>query len=172
MVGDYQRLIDAVTQNSPPPRSTRNAPLAASGCSLQIRDVPIPLPPYALPAPVFRFRHLAALAGRAPIGGAREVALACFVAARLVHDCSDPMLDLDDESRAARCSGAKTWLGSIAIPAPVRTPVAKLADASASGRADAMAPLVSALAKAADSFLDPPARAELHALVARLAAED
>jgi len=131
--------------------------------------VPVTLPPYALPAPVFRFRHLATLAGRAPIGGAREVALACFVAARLVHDCCDPLLDLDDEMRAARCSGAKAWLGTIAIPAPVRTPVAKLAEASANGRADMMAPLVSALAKAADSFLDPAARAELEALRARLA---
>src|SRR3954466_13058851 len=110
--------------------------------------VPVMLPPYALSAPVFRFRHLAALAGRAPIGGAREVALACFVAARLVSDCCDPTLDLDEESRAARlvsaccdptldldeesraarCAGAKAWLGTIAIPSPVRTPVAKLAD--------------------------------------------
>jgi len=134
--------------------------------------VPVTLPPYALPAPVFRFRHLAALAGRAPIGGAREVALACFVAARLAHDCCDPLLDLDEELRTARCSGAKGWLGTIAIPAPVRTPVAKLADASANGRAHAMAPLVSALARAADSFLDPAARAELETLAARLAAAD
>ena len=134
--------------------------------------MPVTLPPYALPAPVFRFRHLAALAGRAPIGGAREVALACFVAARLVHDCCDPLLDLDDEHRAARYSGAKAWLGTIAIPAPVRTPVAKLAEASANGRADTMAPLVSALARAADSFLDPAARAELDALAASLAGTD
>ena len=134
--------------------------------------MPVTLPPYALSAPVFRFRHLATLAGRAPIGGAREVALACFVAARLVHDCCDPLLDLDDELRAARCSGAKAWLGTIAIPAPVRTPVAKLAEASASGSADAMAPLVSALANAAESFLDSAARAELDALAARLANSD
>src|SRR5204863_7354540 len=58
--------------------------------------VPVMLPPYALSAPVFKFRHLATLAGRAPIGGAREVALACFVAARLASDCRDPALDLDE----------------------------------------------------------------------------
>ena len=63
--------------------------------AIQIRRVPVTLPPYALPAPVFRFRNLATLAGRAPIGGAREVALACFVAARLVNDCCDPLLALD-----------------------------------------------------------------------------
>jgi hypothetical protein len=131
--------------------------------------VPVTLPPYALPAPVFRFRNLATLAGRAPIGGAREVALACFVAARLVQDCCDPGLALDEESRAARCSGAKGWLGTIAIPSPVRTPVAKLADASANGHPEAMAPLVTALAKAAEAFLDAGARAELDALAARLA---
>src|SRR6476659_6098372 len=83
--------------------------------------VPVMLPPYALSAPVFKFRHLATLAGRAPIGGAREVALACFVAARLAADCCDPALDLDEPARAARCAGAKLWLGTIAIPSPVRT---------------------------------------------------
>jgi hypothetical protein len=130
--------------------------------------VPVTLPPYALAAPVFRFRHLAALAGRAPIGGAREVALACFVAARLVSDCCDTALELDEPSRAARCTGAKGWLGTIAIPTPVRTPVAKLAEASALAVPSAMGPLVSALAKAAESYLDPAARGELEALAARL----
>lgn len=133
----------------------------------QIRRVPVTLP-YALPAPVFRFRHLAACAGRAPLGGAREVALACFVAARLVSDCCDDSLALDEETRAARCSGAKGWLGTIAIPAPVRSPVSKLADASARGDWGALAPLVVALAKAAESFLDAPSRGELETLAASL----
>jgi hypothetical protein len=143
--------------------------LATASLPFQILRVPVTLPPYALPAPVFRFRNLAALAGRAPIGGAREVALACFVAARLVNDCCDPVLALDEDARTARCAGAKGWLGTIAIPAPVRTPVAKLAEASANGHPEAMAPLVSALAKAADSFLDPAARSELDSLATQLA---
>ena len=96
-------------------------------------------------------------------------ASACFVAARLVNDCCDPVLALDGEARAARCAGAKGWLGTIAIPAPVRTPVAKLAEASANGYPEGMAPLVSALARAADSFLDPAARSELDALASQLA---
>lgn len=125
--------------------------------------------PYALPALVFRFRHLAACAGRAPLGGAREVALACFVAARLASDCCDHSLELDDDARSARCSGAKGWLGTIAIPTPVRTPVARLTDASARGDATAIAPLVAALARAAESFLDPAARAELDTLATTLA---
>jgi hypothetical protein len=127
------------------------------------------LPPYALSAPVFKFRFLAALAGRAPIGGAREVALACFVAARLASDCCDPTLDLDEPQRAARCAGAKGWLGTIAIPSPVRTPVAKLAEASATASAAALAPLVRSLAHAAESFLDAASRSELDVLAARLA---
>ena len=125
--------------------------------------------PFALAAPAFPFRHLASLAGRAPIGGAREVALACFLAARLANDCGDPMLGLDEESRAARCAGAKGWLGTIALPSPVRTPVARLAEASANGHPEAMAPLVTALARAAESYLDPAARAELDALAVSLA---
>ncbi len=129
------------------------------------------LPPYALSAPNFRFRHLAALAGRAPIGGTREVALACFVAARLASDCADPALDLDEASRAARCAGAKGWLGTMAIPSPVRTPVAKLAEASATADPAAMAPLVASLAKAAETFLDAASRSELDVLTARLAEE-
>jgi len=129
----------------------------------------VTLPPYALSAPVFKFRSLATLAGRAPIGGAREVALACFVAARLASDCCDPTLDLDEGLRAARGAGAKGWVGTIAIPSPVRTPVTKLAEASASGDPAALATLVLALARAAESFLDAGSRAELEALAARLA---
>ena len=130
--------------------------------------VPVMLPPYALSAPAFKFRHLATLAGRAPIGGAREVALACFVAARLAADCCDPALDLDEASRMARCAGAKSWLGTIAIPSPVRSPVAKLAEATAGANPATMAPLVSALARAAESFLDAASRSELDMLAARL----
>ena len=130
--------------------------------------MPVTLPPYALSTPVFRFRNLAALAGRAPIGGAREVALACFVAARLASDCCDPTLELDETSRAARCAGAKAWLGTIAIPAPVRTPVARCAEASARADSRTMAPLVAGLAKAAEGFLDPASRAELEGLAAHL----
>jgi hypothetical protein len=131
--------------------------------------VPVTLPPYALQAPAFRFRHLATLAGRAPIGGAREVALACFVAARLVSDCCDPSLAMDEPTRAARCAGAKAWLGTVAIPAPVRTPVSRCAEASAVGEPAAMARLISNLATAAAAFLDAASRAELDALAARLA---
>jgi hypothetical protein len=129
---------------------------------LHIYRVP-PSLPYALAAPSFRFRHLASLAGRAPIGGAREVALACFVAARLAHECTRD-LDEDRDARAARCAGAKAWLGTLALPVAVRTPVVRCADLSVDGQAAPVAKEIAALAAAATSYLDPQSRAELNAL--------
>src|SRR4051794_4484507 len=129
--------------------------------------VPVMLPPYALSATSFRFRHLANLAGRAPIGGAREVALACFVAARLAHECTLP-LDDDPDARTARCSAAKAWLGTLALPAAVRTPVVRCADLSVNGPSALVATEVAALALAAASYLDQQSRAELDTLSAAL----
>ncbi|MDB4890302.1 MAG: hypothetical protein JWL61_2157 [Gemmatimonadetes bacterium] len=126
-----------------------------------------PTLPYALQAPSFRFRHLAYLAGRAPIGGAREVALACFVAARLAHECT-LVLDDDREARLARCAGAKAWLGTLALPAAVRTPVIRCADLSVDGQSAPVAKEVAALAAAAATYLDAQSRAELDALTASL----
>ena len=127
----------------------------------------MPLPPYALAAPSFRFRHLANLAGRAPIGGAREVALACFVAARLAADRLSNTTT-ETTSRAGRCAGAKAWLGTLALPAAVRTPLTRCADASVDGTRVAVGREVSALATAASSFLDAASRAELEALAGSL----
>ena len=129
--------------------------------------MPISLPPFALVAPAFRFRHLAGLAGRAPIGGAREVALACFVAARLAAECviasDDPPRD-----REARYAGAKAWLATMALPAPVRGSVARCAELSVSGAAGDMAQEISALTQAAAAHLDAGSRAELSTLSALL----
>jgi hypothetical protein len=129
--------------------------------------VPPTLPPYALAAPSFRFRHLANLAGRVPIGGAREIALACFVAARLASDCVHDAGD-DRTAQAARAAGAKAWLGTLALPAAIRNPVTRCAEMSVDGRAAAVGKELSALAQAAASYLDPQSRAELDALAAVL----
>ncbi|MEP7000708.1 MAG: hypothetical protein ABI969_09530 [bacterium] len=129
--------------------------------------MPPTLPPYALAAPVFRFRHLAALAGRAPIGGAREVALACFVAARLAAECAGPM-DEDSAPRMARCAGAKAWLGTLALPAAVRGSVTRCAELTVAGRPGDVGKEVTTLATAASAFLDPQSKAELEALSASL----
>ena len=129
--------------------------------------MPPTLPPYALAAPIFRFRHLANLAGRVPIGGAREIALACFVAARLasesVHDAGE-----DRTAHAARAAGAKAWLGTLSLPTAIRNPVTRCTEMSVDGRAAAIGKEVAALAIAAASYLDPQSRAELDALATRL----
>ena len=131
--------------------------------------MPPPLLPFALAAPVFRFRHLAALAGRAPIGGAREVALACFVAARLASECATATPE-GVEDRAGRCSGAKAWLGTLALPADVRRSAGKCADLTVSGEPTDVGREVAVLVRAATAYLDGLSRAELDALSLRLAA--
>ena len=133
--------------------------------------MPHALPPHALRVPVFPFRGLAALAARAPIGGAREVALACFVAARLAAE----RLERDavpEVGRAARSVAAKSWLGALALPAPVRVPLVRCIDLAgvAEGELRTLATELEALEQAAATYLDGPSRAELAALAAAMAA--
>jgi hypothetical protein len=149
---------------SPPYRLT----LAVPDEGDQITSVLQSLPPYALPAPAFPFRHLASQAGRAPIGGAREVALACFVAARLASDCGSDCVDLSEAGRMARCAGAKAWLGTLALPPAVRGPLLRCVESTAGGSSDAVARELSELAVAGASYLDSSSRAELDALAAAL----
>ena len=129
------------------------------------------LPPYAVAAPAFPFPALAALAGRVPLGGAREAVLACFMAARLAGDAVETGASAVPPSlRAARARGARAWLGALAVPAGVRGPVGKLIDASAAQDPSAIrAPLASVMTVTA-SYLDPAARSELEHLAQALAA--
>jgi hypothetical protein len=129
-----------------------------------------PLPPYALAAPAFPFPHLAGLAGRAPIGGAREVALACFVAARLASDYGAPLVDTPDPARAARAAGAKGWLSTLALPTEVRGPLIRCVESTAQGPARTVAQELSALAAVGAGYLDGGSRAELETLAAALRA--
>jgi len=130
--------------------------------------VSTPFLPYALVAPTFPFRHLAALAGRAPIGGAREVALGCFMAARLASDCTRVGVEADAEARQARADAARSWLGTLTLPAAVRTPLARSFDTSVGGDAEALAREMASVRAACASFLDASSRAELDALVEAL----
>lgn len=131
--------------------------------------MPTIVPLYGLLSPVFRFRHLASLAGRAPIGGAREVALACFVVARLAVECIGAS-DADADVRSNRGAGAKAWLGTLALPAVVRTPAAACVERSVGGARPALARELTTLSQAAAAYLDGPSRAELDALAASLVA--
>ncbi len=130
----------------------------------QIPRVQPPLPPYALPTPEFPFRHLAGLAGRAPIGGAREVALACFVAARLASDCAARSPDFAETSRSARLTGAKGWLGTLALPNAVRGPLLRCVEATVDATPEVVGRELAELAAAGALYLDAPSRAELESL--------
>ncbi|MEO6996369.1 MAG: hypothetical protein ABI273_22385 [Lacunisphaera sp.] len=114
----------------------------------------------------FRFSALAALAGRAPIGGQREVALATYVVARLAEDVA---LDrgLTEAVRSERAGHAKQWLSTLALPARMRQAFSDSADASArdcSGAALAIRGVITATV----GLLDPAARHELDRLVEML----
>lgn len=130
----------------------------------------MPTPPYAVPSTSFRFAALATLAGKAPLGGRREVALAVYLAARLADDTL-PERGVSAESRAERAAHAKSWLSSIALPAPVRSALAKVIDSTASG-ADAARQAMPALISATASYLDAGGRAEVERLAAALLETD
>lgn len=129
--------------------------------------VPTTLPPFALALPVFRFRHLAALAGRAPIGGAREVALSCFVVARLAEERVRPD-EAEHPLRAARSLAARAWLGTLALPNSVRGAAGQCAALAVDGDRAALGREVRVLVVAASSFLDGQSRAELDSLARSL----
>jgi hypothetical protein len=124
-------------------------------------------PPYALASTSFRFGALASLAGRAPLGGRREVALAVYVAARLAHDVL-PERGLSHEARVERAAGARHWVSMLALPTPVlRASLTKLFDASATGAADAAIALGNVIA-VTSQYLEPASRAELDQLAKAL----
>ena len=125
-------------------------------------------PPYALAPTSFRFPGLASLAGRAPLGGQREVVLAAYVIARLAHDTL-AQRGVSPETRADRAAHARTWLATLALPAPARSALQQSIESSAGhprGAADALNGVI----KAIDSHLDPPSRLELAQLVGVLSA--
>lgn len=124
--------------------------------------------PHALEALHFPFPALAALAGRLPLGGGREVALAALLTARLAEGAT-----VDEElpvaERVSRASAAKVWLASMALPATTRAPFTRLVDATSGSPAQvgvAMRSVVAAIA----SYLDAPATQELERLARRLGA--
>lgn len=129
---------------------------------------PQPLaPPYALTTPAFRFRALASLAGRAALGGAREVVLATYLVARLADDCREAR-SLPASTRSARAAAARNWLASTALPATVRSALTRLAEAT-EGEVTGVARLLADVATATAPYLDEPSRLELERLARALA---
>jgi hypothetical protein len=128
--------------------------------------VPSSTPPIAnLHAPrPFPFRALAALAGRQPIGGEREVALACLMAARVASGAIGAT-PLPQQAREARALAARGWVASLALPAALRSAVVAVLEAS-EGAGPSLAGAVRALGETASPQLDAASRAELDRLAA------
>jgi hypothetical protein len=124
-------------------------------------------PPFALANPTFRFRALVSHAGRAALGGDREVALACFGAARLAVAMLPPYL-LSPTDVATRSGAMKQWVASIALPNSARHAVTAVIDAVSSGNKGAASSGIEHLIKVAGPQLDPPSIAELHELAKEL----
>lgn len=143
-----------------------HAVLAPLDASVHLLAVLVSQLPYALSPPTFRFPALAALAGRAPLGGRREVALAAYLAARLADDAL-PERGLSRSTRAERAGHAKAWLSTLALPATIRPAIAHLLEASA-GESTAVAPAIRNVMTVTSDFLDPPVRRELDKLASSL----
>jgi hypothetical protein len=124
--------------------------------------VTIPNPPYALTPTVFRFPALASLAGRAPLGGRREVVIATYLAARLAHDTLASR-GVSQETRAERAGHARSWLANIALPANVRPALSKLVDLSG-GPAKEVGGGIRVVMAVTASYLDKNAQLELDQL--------
>jgi hypothetical protein len=124
--------------------------------------------PYTLDLPVFRFRAIAALAGRAALGGPREAALAIYVGARLAHDTL-PERGLLPEARKKRAEAARGWMSALAVPAGARAALVELFMATAGTPTD-VAPLLRRVTAVTAAHLDAPARLELERLADSLEA--
>lgn len=123
--------------------------------------VPAPRAPYSLEPCTFAFPALASLAGRAPLGGPRELALSCFLVGRIVRDALSLEDVLTPEQLQYRIQGAKHWLGSAAIQAPVRTALFRLAEASSTRDRGIVRSSLDAVMTVTANQLDQGARLEL-----------
>jgi hypothetical protein len=125
--------------------------------------------PYSLSTPVFPFRALAALAGRLPLGGERELALAAFMAARLASG-SLPPHPLSAAARQHRATAARVWFSTLALLPAARTPIARLVEATEREDPRTTAAALTDVVAIAAPILDRGARTELAELVAALEA--
>ena len=125
------------------------------------------LPPYALAAPVFRFKALASHAGRAALGGDREISLACFAIARLAVGNLPPYM-LAPGDLASRVANTKQGLASLNLSNAARTAATHAIDAIGTGDRRAAVAALSTLLEAAVTQLDQASIAEMHELMGEL----
>lgn len=124
-------------------------------------------PPYALTHNAFPFPGLSAYAGKAPLGGDREVALACFVIARLAAGLLPPYA-LPTELREKRAEACRAWLTSQALPTTARPSLLAAAESTASAERSVISAAIRALRAQAAKHLDGASGHELESLATRL----
>ena len=125
-------------------------------------------PPYAIATATFRFRALASHAGRASLGGDREMALACFAVARLASGMLPPFT-LAPADTDVRIAGMRQWLSSLTLQPSGRSALSNVIDAVSGGDHAKAATAVKALVPAAAGQIDAPSATELTALATELA---
>ena|SRR5687768_16981032 len=109
------------------------------------------------------------MAGRASLGGPRELALACFLVARIVGDATAAVDPLTPEQHGARALDAKQWLGSAAIPIPIKTALSRLLDGAGNQDRKAIKAALDSVMTVTANQLDPAARLELARLTQAVA---
>ena len=111
------------------------------------------------------------MAGRAPLGGPREVALACFLVARIVSDAAAAVPQISPDQRTSRANGVKHWLGASALPTPIRNALSRLADATPAADRSALKSALDSVMTVTANQLDSGARLELGRLAQAIAAQ-
>jgi hypothetical protein len=117
-------------------------------------------PPYALVAPEFRFRALAALAGRAALGGSRELLLATLLGGRLADGVVGPH-PLPAAQRRTRAAAARSWLAAVAMTATARNAVGRVIESTATDDRRALGDAWDGLLALVTPYLDVAARSEV-----------
>jgi hypothetical protein len=123
--------------------------------------VDAPQAPYSLQPTAFPFPALANLAGRAPLGGQREIVLACLLVARVVADASSGNGLLTLEQRRARAKEVSAWLAATTIPANIRAALTRLAEGTSDDDQAHSAAALDSVMMVTANHLDPAARLEL-----------
>jgi hypothetical protein len=129
-----------------------------------------PRAPFALEPTPFPFPNLASLAGRAGMGGPREVALACLVVGRLVAETCAPGSILTADQRRTRAHSARQWLAAAALAAGMRAALGRLADATTDGDPDALKDALESVITVTASQLEQGSRLELARLAQAIVA--
>jgi hypothetical protein len=126
-------------------------------------------PRYTLATPVFRFRALTTLSGRASLGGDRETLVACLQLGRLCAGILPPY-ELSRELVLERTENTKQWLSSLAIPSGIRSTAFGIFGALSGLDRARCAIAFTDLVKAASAQLDEASRGELAVLLNELSA--